>query len=84
MAAIDTGFSRGTVREAFARASIDESGLTYDAFRMRVLRARKRNASMVELDALDLCVKVEDERSTKEKTITKKIVKIRESKKMEA
>jgi hypothetical protein len=84
MAAIETGFSRGTVRDAFEKASVNESCLTYDAFRMRVMRARKKNASTIELEALALCVSVEDVRSAMEKTISKKIVKIRQAKKQEA
>lgn len=83
MATIKTKFLRGTVREAFRRASKEEKGLRYDAFRMRVLRARDGEASDIELAALDLCATVENERIEKVKNIDKKIVKIKKSKKRE-
>lgn len=88
MATIETGFSRGTVREASRRASEKEPDLNYDAFRMRAMRGRREDATSTELEALDLCVTVEGERTVEEKTtkrnISKKIVKIRNSKKHEA
>ncbi len=84
MAAIETWFSRGTVRDAFKEAAVSESGLTYAAFRERVRRARRNGASSLELAALSLCVKVEEDRSATEKAVRSKIVKIRNAKKLEA
>jgi hypothetical protein len=55
---------------------------------MRAMRGRREDATSTELEALDLCVTVEGERTVEEKTtkrnISKKIVKIRNSKKHEA
>jgi Fe2+ or Zn2+ uptake regulation protein len=81
--AIKTRFSRGTVREGFAEAVLKESGLTYTAFRSRVLRALEPNATALELTALDICTQIEAARTAKEKSIKTKIRKIHAAKQQE-
>ena len=76
MKEIDCFFPRGVVREAYRRASLNESGLTYDALRVRVIRARKPGASELELEALALCHEVAKERSAKERSLKGKIRKL--------